>query len=118
MSRWWTFAGWGLLALILLGSYPFFQFYEEGRKALSEDPTVWEENILALEENATGPAGSVLFVGSSSIRLWSSLHEDMAPIPVRYHAASIYGPSGGFVPAPMGCQTPTKMCPQNENTRH
>ena len=80
--RWWKFAGWGLLALILLGSFPFFNFYEEGRKALSEDPTVWEEDIARLEAEATGPPGSVLFVGSSSIRLWSGIHEDMAPIPV------------------------------------
>ena len=36
----------------------------------------------ALDRESPPPACSVLFVGSSSIRLWSSLREDMAPLPV------------------------------------
>ena len=35
----------------------------------------------ALNKN-TSPAGSLLFLGSSSIRLWETLAEDMAPYPV------------------------------------
>lgn len=45
----------------------------------------WEETIAAFEkadrENPPS-AGSVLFVGSSSVRMWKSLVEDMAPLPV------------------------------------
>jgi lysophospholipase L1-like esterase len=35
-----------------------------------------------LDRESPPPACPVLFVGSSSIRLWSSLKEDMAPLPV------------------------------------
>ncbi len=45
----------------------------------------FEQEIQAFEkaDNAEMPAeGSILFVGSSSIRLWSSLKEDFAPMPV------------------------------------
>lgn len=45
----------------------------------------YEPEIRAFEEadRTTPPdAGMVLFVGSSSIRMWDSLHVDMAPAPV------------------------------------
>ena len=45
----------------------------------------FEEEILAFEkeDSINGvPQDEILFVGSSSIRLWSSLKEDMAPYPV------------------------------------
>lgn len=50
-----------------------------------EDPGLWAEEIQAFadEDRATPrPAGGVVFVGSSSIRLWSSLEADMEPVPV------------------------------------
>ncbi len=50
-----------------------------------EDPTIWEDDIAAFEaEDAatTQPENALLFIGSSSIRLWSTLKEDMAPMPV------------------------------------
>lgn len=79
----------GLLALLLLlASWPAWQLYTEIGKAKSEDPLVWEEAIAALESNTSGscnPGECVLFVGSSSIRLWDSLAADMAPIPVIQH---------------------------------
>jgi len=46
---------------------------------------VWEDAIQAFadaDERAPPAAGAVLFVGSSTIRLWESLQEDMAPLPV------------------------------------
>lgn len=47
---------------------------------------VWYEPEIAAFEAADAvspPApGQVLFVGSSSIRMWGSVHEDMAPLPV------------------------------------
>jgi hypothetical protein len=47
----------------------------------------WEAKIQeleALDQSEQHPADSVLFVGSSSIRLWDSIEEDMAPYrPIR-----------------------------------
>jgi lysophospholipase L1-like esterase len=51
-------------------------------KALSEDPLVWASDIEAFVEKGVGEPGSLLFVGSSSIRFWDNLAEDMAPLPV------------------------------------
>lgn len=50
-----------------------------------ENPRRWQEAIddfSAADQNTQPPAGPVVFTGSSSIRLWHSLTEDMAPIPV------------------------------------
>lgn len=50
-----------------------------------EDPTRWAQEIQEFVERdraARAAAGSVVFLGSSSIRLWSSLAADMAPVPV------------------------------------
>ena len=47
-------------------------------------PSPWEHSIRAFEardrRRAPGP-GSIVFVGSSSFTLWSSLEADMAPLP-------------------------------------
>jgi hypothetical protein len=46
---------------------------------------IWEKDISAfehLDSAETYPSNSVLFAGSSSIRLWSSLAADMKPYPV------------------------------------
>lgn len=78
-----------LLGLLLLGlSWPAWQLYGEIQKARSEDPLVWEEAIVALEAKTRGkydPGQGVVFVGSSSIRLWDSLADDMSPMPVIQH---------------------------------
>lgn len=45
----------------------------------------WEEDIRKFEEldkSETYPGNTILFTGSSSIKLWSSLQRDMAPYPV------------------------------------
>lgn len=64
-----------LVAVVLVGP--------ELYKAASEDPLVWESDIVDLEERAAeAPPGAVLFVGSSSIRLWEDLASDMAPLSV------------------------------------
>lgn len=50
-----------------------------------EPPETWEPEILAYEEEDRlhpAPQGAVVFVGSSSIRMWTSLARDMAPLPV------------------------------------
>jgi lysophospholipase L1-like esterase len=45
----------------------------------------WEQDVAALEgldEREVDPPGAILFIGSSSIRLWDSIAADMAPWPV------------------------------------
>ncbi len=51
------------------------------------DPEVvrWEKEIVALEaldQTEADPAEAILFIGSSSIRLWDTLAADLAPWPV------------------------------------
>lgn len=49
------------------------------------DVLAWENNIRHLEHldsSEIHPANAILFTGSSSIRLWSTLAHDMAPYPV------------------------------------
>lgn len=75
------------LAIVAL-SWPAYRLHTEIDKARSEDPLVWEEDVADLEAKTAGryPAGeAVVFVGSSSIRLWDSLEEDMAPVPALRH---------------------------------
>lgn len=79
----------GLAVLIVVGVALFgFLLYPELQKAASEDPAVWEEDIAALEAATAGlhpPGEGIVFIGSSSIRLWSTLAEDMSPLPVIQH---------------------------------
>ena len=51
----------------------------------SQDPAFFEDDVAAFEaadREQPPPERPIVFVGSSSIRLWSSLAEDMAPLPV------------------------------------
>ena len=53
--------------------------------AQSPETDVWEKDIRKfehLDSVETYPANAVLFAGSSSIRLWSTLESDMTPYPV------------------------------------
>ncbi len=76
---------WGTgLALVILGVGAWFglNYY---RSAATVDPGFFEDAILAFEaaDRADFPApGGIVFVGSSSIRFWSSLSEDLAPLRV------------------------------------
>ena len=69
-----------LLVIGLLLSWPAYKIHTVIQKSASEDPLVWEQDIRALEHSTSGLPGSILFMGSSSIRLWSTLAEDMAPM--------------------------------------
>lgn len=73
---------------LLLISWPAWQLYQEIGKARSEDPLVWEDDVRALEtatKNRFAPGEGIVFIGSSSIRLWGSLEQDMSPMPVIQH---------------------------------
>ena len=51
----------------------------------NEDPARWTQDVEEFarqEREAPTPLGGVVFVGSSSIRRWSTLADDMAPVPV------------------------------------
>jgi lysophospholipase L1-like esterase len=79
---------WIVLAILLglgglvLGAYLFLR-----RQALNEDPTYWEKAIARMEARYGGdyPQDVVVFLGSSSIRFWGTLVDDLAPIPVVNH---------------------------------
>lgn len=50
-----------------------------------DHPAIWEWQIRLYERGdrrSTPMTGGILFTGSSSINLWSTLAEDMAPLPV------------------------------------
>ena len=62
-----------------------YKIWDEIRSTISEDPEVWERAIRAFEKQDRKhppPKGAVVFAGSSSIRFWKTLAEDMAPLPV------------------------------------
>ena len=74
--------------IVLVASWPTYQLYSEIQKSRSEDPLVWEEQVIELEQQTRDlhpPGKAIVFIGSSSIRLWSTLTEDMAPLPVIQH---------------------------------
>lgn len=53
--------------------------------AVAADPARWEKDIAAFEAAdrvEPPPPGGIVFTGSSSIRLWTSLGEDFAGLPV------------------------------------
>jgi len=71
------------LLVLVLGvlSLPVIAAEQDNR----DDPRRWEDTIHAFEKAAEispEPKDAVVFVGSSSIRRWSTLRDDMAPIPV------------------------------------
>ena len=54
-------------------------------KLNSGDSTIWERDIRKFEQQDNEhpqTEGAILFTGSSSIRYWNTLKEDMAPLPV------------------------------------
>jgi hypothetical protein len=54
-------------------------------KSLSSDPAVWESTIRKFEAHdrlQPPPTDVIVFTGSSSITFWSTLEQDMAPLPV------------------------------------
>jgi len=74
----------GLSAMIVLGAIAVAVFLRWQGQAAS-DPAFFESAIVAFEEMDAldmPPPGGIVFVGSSSIRFWDSLAEDMAPLAV------------------------------------
>ena len=68
-----------LITLILLSCNPLREYQNLPEvKACENDIRKFEQ----LDKNEKYPAESIIFAGSSSIRLWSALNEDIAPYPV------------------------------------
>jgi len=88
MKRVAKIAGIALGVLVLLAAFPAYRLYVEIQKAVSEDPAVYAEDVEELvARTREGPVSedAVVFIGSSSIRLWSTLGRDMQPLPVIQH---------------------------------
>ena len=83
MPYYWTaFIAVGAVGL----SYLAYRLY--GRyQATREDPERWEKEIQEIEARygEYKPTGRIIFLGSSSIKLWETLEEDMAPFDVLNH---------------------------------
>lgn len=79
-----------LSAFLILAGIAVFAVNEPAPKATartadSHDPTTWEgvvQRFEAKDRRRSPEPGSVVFVGSSSLRLWKTLGEDLAPTPV------------------------------------
>lgn len=66
----------GLLALFVVATHPL--------RAAEQLPSRWEKDVAAFEaidKTNPPPAGAVLFIGSSNIRLWKTMEKDFAGIP-------------------------------------
>ena len=65
--------------------FTFLLVYGSQLEQYRSEVEKWEETIQAfeaLDRTETYPDDSILFVGSSSILLWSTIEEDMTPYPV------------------------------------
>ena len=74
--------GIGVVLLVLGAAAATFLYSSSGA---GDDPAFFESAIRDFEEadlEEMPASGGILFVGSSSIRFWSSLDEDMAPLRV------------------------------------
>ena len=76
--------GLGVFVLLVIGGVIGYAYLQHLGTA-GGDPNFFESDILDFEaaDRASPPEpGAIVFVGSSSIRLWTSLAEDFAPLPV------------------------------------
>lgn len=74
-----------LISLMLLGACSWLPPQADAPAAVVSDSTKWEPDIVAFERQdavVRRMPGSVVFVGSSSIRLWESLHDDFPGVPI------------------------------------
>jgi len=72
----------GLVIASVLGvAYLAVRSANELHRFRSDDPAVWEPAVAALESSidpATDPG--VVFLGASTVRFWSTIDEDLAPV--------------------------------------
>ncbi|MBK9934906.1 MAG: hypothetical protein IPP61_03110 [Cytophagaceae bacterium] len=71
--------------ILFLLSFSVILFSCSPTKKFQEAAKSWEPEIQKLEQldkTETDPKDAILFIGSSSIRLWNNIRQDMAPYPV------------------------------------
>lgn len=77
---------WALvIAVLLYAGFWGYRFYGEFAKARDGDPAAWDGEVADLVRDTRSQAsqpGAILAVGSSSIRMWDNIHEDLAPLRV------------------------------------
>ncbi len=80
------FVGMGVVLLLLFALAAYF-YSQMQAQSKNEDPAFWEQDISAIEElyREELPQDVIVFYGSSSIRKWETLEEDMAPFTVVNH---------------------------------
>ena len=66
-----------ILVLLVFGCSQKFSKYADAAK--SWEPEI--QQLEALDKTEADPNDAILFIGSSSIRLWNSIADDMAPYP-------------------------------------
>lgn len=77
-----------LLALAILAAMSLARpapAEESPAKPAADPATKWESEVRAYEkkdQESPPPAGAILFVGSSTIRMWQTLEKDFAPLKV------------------------------------
>ncbi|MFL6604761.1 MAG: SGNH/GDSL hydrolase family protein [Steroidobacteraceae bacterium] len=79
--RVWALVAAGVVLLALLGSRLWLGWYMRA----SANPEFFEDEIAdfaAADRDHPPPERPIVFVGSSSVRLWKTLQADMAPLPV------------------------------------
>ncbi len=76
-----------IIGAAIVAVFAGIMVYFARRAGSNEDPAYWEKEITALEEqySSSYPQNVVVFLGSSSIRKWETLAEDMSPLPVVNH---------------------------------
>ncbi|MEM8529883.1 MAG: GDSL-type esterase/lipase family protein [Chloroflexota bacterium] len=74
-----------LVVFLTVGFYIALPMIRGYLSLVSNDPTAWESAIVdfeTMDHDNPPPQEAVVFVGSSSIRNWETLAEDMAPLSV------------------------------------
>ncbi len=69
-----------LIAVVVIAASVYY--YLTILKCKNDDPLVWESVIENIDKEALASEVSISFVGSSNVRLWGSLSEEMSPLTV------------------------------------
>ena len=74
--------GMSAMLVLVVVAHLFFDISQRLEKARSDDPLVWASDIETFAKGVVAELGSLLSVGSPSIRFLGELAEDMAQVPV------------------------------------
>jgi lysophospholipase L1-like esterase len=76
-----------IVVVVCFGSAFYWGYRQYQNYVINEDPAFWEREISRIEKRYQGeyPQDVVVCYGSSSIRFWKTIEEDLAPLPVVNH---------------------------------